>query len=72
MNVRSIRWLAALCASLVVTGSVVAEDARPQADEKCLEQCDIKSDECMEDSGGDKDKVQACDDRYSECLQACE
>ncbi len=72
MNVRSIRWLAALCASLVVAASAVGEDARPQADEKCIEQCDIESDKCMMDSEGEEDKVQVCDDRYSECLQACE
>lgn len=71
MNVRSTHWLAPLLACLVMAGSAAAEDARPHADEKCVEQCDVKSDECMADSNGDRDKQQACDDRYSECLQAC-
>jgi hypothetical protein len=48
------------------------ESARPLADEKCIEQCDIASDKCMQDAGGDSGKVQACDDKYSECLQKCE
>jgi hypothetical protein len=72
MNVRSTRWLAALIAVLVVAGSGVAEDARPQSDEKCIESCDIESDQCMAASNGDPDKMQACDDQYSECLQACD
>ncbi|MBF8292460.1 MAG: hypothetical protein HW417_687 [Steroidobacteraceae bacterium] len=72
MNVRSTRWLAALIAVLVVAGPAVAEDARPQSDEKCIERCDIESDKCMAASNGDPDKVQACDDKYSECLQACD
>jgi len=72
MTVRSTYWLAALLASLVAIGVAVAEDARPHADEKCIEQCDTESDKCMADSDGDRDKQQACDDRYSECLQACQ
>jgi hypothetical protein len=72
MNVRSTRWLAALIAVLVVAGPVIAEDARPQTEEKCLERCDIESDKCMTASNGDPDKMQACDDKYSECLAACE
>lgn len=47
-------------------------DARPFADEKCIEQCDVKSDRCMQDAEGDSGKMQVCDDKYSECLQACE
>jgi hypothetical protein len=47
-------------------------DARPYADEKCVEKCDLASDKCMQDAEGDSGKVQACDDKYSECLQACE
>ena len=71
----------ALLTSLVVS-PVVADDIRPEArtlsdaraysDEKCIEQCDAKSDQCMQDAEGDSGKVQACDDQYSECLQACE
>jgi hypothetical protein len=26
----------------------------------------------MQASNGDPDKVQACDDKYSECLEACD
>jgi hypothetical protein len=47
-------------------------DARPMADEKCIEQCDLASDRCMQDASGDDGKVQVCDDKYSECLQKCE
>ena len=47
-------------------------DARPFASEKCIEQCDTESDRCMADSQGDPDKLQACDEQYSACLQACE
>ena len=47
-------------------------DARPFADEKCIEQCDAGSDQCMQKAEGDPDKMQVCDDKYSECLQACE
>ncbi len=47
-------------------------DARPLADEKCIEKCDTESDRCMQDAGGDDGKVQVCDDKYSECLQQCE
>lgn len=48
------------------------QDARPFASEKCIEQCDTESDRCMADSQGDPDKLQACDEKYSACLQACE
>lgn len=47
-------------------------DARPLADEKCIEKCDTESDKCMQDAGGDSGKIQVCDDKYSECLKACE
>jgi hypothetical protein len=72
MNVRSTPWLAALIAGLVMTAPTAAEDARPQSDEKCLERCDIESDKCMADSEGDPDKMQVCDDQYSDCLKACD
>ena len=42
------------------------------ADEKCIEQCDTQSDQCMQAAEGDSAKLQACDDKYSECLKACE
>ena len=47
-------------------------DARPMADEKCIEKCDVASDVCMQDAGGDPGKIQVCDDKYSECLRQCE
>lgn len=47
-------------------------DARTYADEKCVEKCDIESDKCMQEAEGDAGKVQACDDKYSECLQSCD
>ena len=47
-------------------------EARTLADEKCIERCDVESDECMQASGGDSGKMQVCDDKYSECLQKCE
>lgn len=47
-------------------------DARPMADEKCIERCDTESDQCMQAADGDDGKVQVCDDKYSECLQKCE
>ena len=50
----------------------IRQDARPFASEKCIEQCDTESDRCMADSLGDPDKLQACDEKYSACLQACE
>ncbi len=50
----------------------IRQDARPFASEKCIEQCDTDSDRCMADSLGDPDKLQACDEKYSACLQACE
>ncbi len=71
------RWLIALATAFAI-GAAGADDirpdadARPFADEKCIEQCDVQSDTCMQDSQGDPDKLQACDEKYSECLQACE
>ena len=47
-------------------------DARPMADEKCIEKCDLASDKCMQDAEGDSGRIQVCDDKYSECLQQCE
>ncbi len=45
---------------------------RPMADEKCIERCDTQSDQCMQSAEGDSGKLQVCDDKYSECLKACE
>ncbi len=72
MNAPSKRWFAALVAALLVAGAASAEDARPQTEEKCVERCDIESDKCMSASEGVPDKTQACDDKYSECLKACD
>jgi hypothetical protein len=74
----SIRWLGLLLPALAMAGIAFADDirpnadARPLADEKCIEQCDAESDRCMANSDGDPDKLQACDEKYSACLQACE
>jgi hypothetical protein len=77
-----VRWLAiaiscCLGAPLALADDIRPEaralpDARPMADEKCIEKCDLDSDKCMQDAGGDDGKVQVCDDKYSECLQKCE
>ena len=76
-----IHCLAFLAAAAGFGGTAIADeirpealrqDARPFASEKCIEQCDTESDRCMADSQGDPDKLQACDEKYSACLQACE
>jgi hypothetical protein len=82
MNMRKTRWLAfALLGSFMASGANADDirpearalaDARPLADEKCIEKCDIESDKCMQEAEGDPGKVQVCDDKYSECLQTCE
>jgi hypothetical protein len=82
MNMHRIRILTPALLCLLVASPGFADDIRPEArtlsdartfaDEKCIEQCDIESDKCMQDAEGDDGKLQACDDRYSECLQACE
>ena len=73
MNVLCKRWLAALLAGLVAAPARRSPRTRVRrADEKCIERCDIESDQCMADSNGDPDKMQACDDKYSECLKACD
>lgn len=77
-------WLAIALSSLVAGTTAFADNlltspqdrpessARPMADEKCIEQCDTRSDECMQSAEGDSGKLQVCDDKYSECLKACE
>ncbi len=78
MTMPNSRILAVALASLIVGGPALADDIRPQsdarpmADEKCIEQCDTTSDECMQSAEGDSGKLQVCDDKYSECLQSCE
>ena len=76
------RVLALALFSLFATAPALADDirpeartnadARPLANEKCIEKCDTESDKCMQDTGGDSGKIQACDDKYSECLKSCE
>jgi hypothetical protein len=75
-------WLAIPLACCVGALPALADDIRPEAralsdaipmaDEKCIEQCDLASDECMQSAGGDSGKIQLCDDKYSECLKQCE
>lgn len=75
------RWLAIPLACFLGAAPALADDirpegralsdARPMADEKCIEQCDLASDECMQGAGGDSGKIQVCDDKYSECLKQC-
>lgn len=78
MTMPNSRILAVALASLILGAPAPADDIRPQsdarpmADEKCIEQCDTKSDECMQNAEGDSGKLQVCDDTYSECLQSCE
>ena len=78
MSIRNSFWLSVSVALTLTGARAIADDirpdsdARPFADEKCIEQCDTESDQCMQDSEGDPRKMQVCDDKYSECLQACE
>ena len=60
-----------LCLSVAGAPLALAEEARPNADEECVMQCDEQSDKCMSDAGGDENKAKACDDKYSECLSKC-
>jgi hypothetical protein len=76
------RWLAITLLGILPGLPAVADDIRPEsrplsdaipmADEKCIEACDVASDECMQAAEGDSGKLQVCDDKYSECLQKCE
>ena len=72
MHVPGKRILPAVVAALLVAATASAEDARPQTDEKCVERCDVESDKCMNASEGDPDKMQVCDDKYTDCLKACD
>lgn len=78
MSIRNSLGSSVILALLIAAAPARADDirpeadARPLADEKCIEQCDAGSDRCMRDAEGDPDKLQVCDDKYSECLQACE
>jgi hypothetical protein len=64
--------LAVSLAAIVATSpDVRGEEARPNADEDCVLQCDKESDKCMAEAGSDETKAKACDDRYAECLNKC-
>jgi hypothetical protein len=51
--------------------SVWAAEAKPNADDKCVAQCDEQSDKCMLDAGHDNSKQRQCDTAYDECLRKC-
>jgi hypothetical protein len=65
--------MAALSLAMVALAAPVAqaEEARPNADEDCVMQCDKESDKCMDEAGTYENKAKACDDRYTECLSRC-
>jgi len=73
MTGRLVALVLALSLAVVVVAApkVLGEEARPNADEDCVLQCDKESDKCMEEAGSDETKAKACDDRYSECLSKC-
>lgn len=72
---KPVRTAAAALVAAVILGAwataAVAADPVPKADDKCVEQCDRGSDECMGAAGGDAGKERACDTRYDECLRKC-
>jgi hypothetical protein len=51
--------------------SLWAAEAKPNADDKCVAQCDEQSDKCMLDAGRDNSKQRQCDTTYDECLRKC-
>ena len=68
IGLAAVTWL--VCSAALRPPANAAE-ARPQADEECVMQCDRASDECMARAGNDEEKAKACDDRYTECLKTC-
>jgi len=81
MTMPQTHWLAVALLGSMLAVPALADDirpeartqqARPLADEKCIEKCDAESDKCMQGAEGDSGKLQVCDDKYSECLKACE
>ncbi len=66
-------WAAALAGAALAswTALAVADGAKPQADDKCVAQCDEQSDKCMLAAGKDSQKQRACDSDYDECLRKC-
>ena len=65
------RALGGLIALGLAVPAVWAADARPNADDKCVAQCDEQSDKCMLDAGKDSSKQRQCDASYDECLRKC-
>ena len=51
--------------------AVLAADAKANADDKCVSQCDEESDKCMQSAGKDSSKQKQCDATYDECLRKC-
>lgn len=66
-------WLVLVAALLLVLAASVAAggDAQPTSDERCVAQCDDKSDKCMQETNGDEKKQRECDDQYEQCLARC-
>lgn len=74
MTVRKLSASAGLVAAAVLGlwgAAAVAADARPQADDQCVAQCDEASDKCMSEADGNSGKEKACDTEYDECLRKC-
>lgn len=62
----------ALVAALGLFGlAATAQEPTPKADDKCVEQCDAASDQCMAEANGNAGKERACDSAYDECLRKC-
>jgi len=73
MRGKLVSIMSVVCLAMIVAVAprVLGGEARPNADEDCVLQCDKESDKCMEEAGSDENKAKACDDRYSECLSKC-
>jgi len=74
MSIRKSLWSSVTLALLVTGAPVLADDirpdsdARPFADEKCIEQCDTESDQCMQNAEGDPGKMQVGERLFDTCL----
>lgn len=68
-----VAWAIALAGAALVTwtAAAAADGARPQADDKCVSQCDAQADKCMLDAGKESQKQRACDSAYDDCLRKC-
>ena len=77
-------WLAIALSSLVAGTPAFADNLlmplqdspqssiRPMADEKCIEKCDVDSDECMQDAGGDSGKSRSATTSTANACRQCE